>query len=216
MIASMVADQSSDIAFIVLMATPGLAIVEMEYSEQARELKANGASDAFIAKMRVVQENLFEVIKKETDRERVHEKIDAIIRKSFKNLCKEERAMIGVSDENMDAYINDKVQRLHSPWFRFYLPYDPGKVLQEVTCPVLAINGEKDVNVTPKENLHAIKMSLKTGGNENYMVRELPGLNHLLQTAATGSVSEYGRIEETISPTAMDLIADWILKPTDR
>jgi hypothetical protein len=71
------------------------------------------------------------------------------------------------------------------------------------------------VNVTPKENLNAIKMALKAGGNKNYTVKELYGLNHLLQTAETGSVSEYGKIEETMSPAAMNLIADWILKQTE-
>jgi pimeloyl-ACP methyl ester carboxylesterase len=194
------------------MASPGLPIMEIEYSEHARDLEANGASDDFIAERRKVQESLFEVIKKETNRDIVREKIDAIIRKSFEELNEEERVMIGVSEENLDAYIHDMVQRLHSPWFRFYLPYDPGKVLQEITCPVLAINGEKDVNVTPKENLHAIERALKAGGNKNYTVKELPSLNHMLQTAETGCVSGYGKIEETMSPFAMKFIADWILK----
>jgi pimeloyl-ACP methyl ester carboxylesterase len=214
MIAPMVAVQSSDIAFIVMMASPGLAIVDMEYSEQARDLKARGASADFIAEMQVVQESLFEVIRKETDSEIVREKIDAIIRQSFKKLCEEEREKIGISEENLDVYIRDKVRRLDSPWFRYYLPYDTGTVLQKVTCPVLAINGEKDVNVLPKENLAAIKRALKTGGNTNYTVNELPDLNHLFQTAETGSVSEYGKIAETMSPRAMKLIADWILKQT--
>jgi len=103
---------------------------------------------------------------------------------------------------------------LHSPWFRFYLNYDPGTVLKKVTCPVLAVNGEKDVQVRPKENLQAIKRALKAGGNKNYTVKELPNLNHLLQTAETGNISEYGKIEETMSPTALQIIGDWILEQT--
>jgi hypothetical protein len=79
---------------------------------------------------------------------------------------------------------------------------------------VLAINGEKDLQVPPKENLSAIEKALKAGGNKNFTVSELPGLNHLFQTAATGSPAEYMKIEETISPTASQMMADWILAQT--
>lgn len=112
----------------------------------------------------------------------------------------------------MEAYIHDQVRRLHSPWFRFYLNFDPGTVLQKVPCPVLAVNGEKDVQVMPRENLQAIMRALDAGGNKNYTVKELPDLNHLLQTAETGNISEYGKIEETMSPTALQIIGDWILE----
>lgn len=212
MIASMVAVQSSDIAFIVLIASPGLAIRMMEYSEQARTLKANGASDDLIARSRTVQEGLFAVISQEIDSKVVLDEFISIITKFFKGLSEEERKITEISEENLEAYIHDQFQRLHSPWFRFYLPYDPGMVLQKVTCPVLAINGEKDVQVTPKENLRAIIRALKAGGNKNYLVKELLNLNHLLQTAETGNISEYGKIEETMSPTALQIIGDWILE----
>jgi len=214
MIAPMVAVQTSNIAFMVLIASPGLPIKEMEYSEQARDLKAKGASDDFIAKNRAMKENLFEVIRQETDGAAVLERFDMIIREFFEGLNEEERKITEISEENLDAYIHDQVQRLHSPWFRFYLPYDPGTVLKKVTCPVLTLNGEKDVQVPPKENLHAIERALKAGGNRHYTVRELPNLNHLLQTAETGSISEYGMIEETMSRTALQIIGDWILEQT--
>jgi fermentation-respiration switch protein FrsA (DUF1100 family) len=77
---------------------------------------------------------------------------------------------------------------------------------------VLAINGEKDLQVPPKENLSAIKEALQTGGNENFTIKELPGLNHLFQTAQTGVPAEYAKIEETISPVALKIISDWILQ----
>jgi fermentation-respiration switch protein FrsA (DUF1100 family) len=82
----------------------------------------------------------------------------------------------------------------------------------KVKCPVLAIIGSKDMQVDAKENLSAIKDALASGGNNNYLIKELEGLNHLFQTCETGDESEYGRIEETFSPVAMKLIADWILQ----
>ena len=214
MIAPMVAVQSPDIAFIVLIASPGMAIKKMEYSEQARTLKTNGASDDLVARSRAVQESLFAVISQEIDSKVVLDKFTSIITEFFKGLSEEERKITEISEENLEVYIHDQFQKLHSPWFRFYLPFDPGTVLQKVTCPVLAVNGEKDVQVTPKENLQAITRALKAGGNNNYTVKELPNLNHLLQTAETGKISEYGKIEETMSPTALQIIGDWILEQT--
>ena len=100
------------------------------------------------------------------------------------------------------------------PWYRYLLTFDPRPTLLTVECPVRAMNGEKDLQVPPKENLHAIEEALKTGGNKDYTVKELPGLNHLFQTAETGAVSEYAEIEETISPTALKVIGDWIWEET--
>ena len=214
MIASMVAVQSPDIAFIVLIASPGMAIKKMEFSEQARTLKANGASEDLITRNRTIQDNLFAVISQEIDSKVVQDEFASIITEFFKGLSEEERKITGISEENLEIYIHDQFQRLHSPWFRFYLPFDPGTVLQKVTCPVLAVNGEKDVQVTPKENLQAIIGALKAGGNKNYTIKELLNLNHLLQTAETGNISEYAKIDETMSPTALQIISDWILEQT--
>ena len=103
-----------------------------------------------------------------------------------------------------------------SPWFRFFLTYDPAPALRKIKCPVLAINGEKDLQVPSKENLAVIKESLKSGGNKDFIVKELPGLNHLFQTAQPGSPSEYAKIAEVIAPAALDLISDWILERTGK
>jgi hypothetical protein len=75
----------------------------------------------------------------------------------------------------------------------------------------LAITGERDLQVSPKQNLPEIEAALRAGGNTDFTIRELPGLNHLFQPATKGTPDEYGKIEETISPTALKLIGDWIL-----
>ena len=216
MIAPLVAVRSPDVAFIVLIASPGLPIKQMEYSDRARSLKARGASDGLIARNRCLQKSLFTVIEQETDGPIVRDAFTALITDFSKGLQADEKDIMGISEETLNAYIENQFQRLHSPWFRFYLPYDPGMVLRKVNCPVLAINGEKDVQVPSKENLAAIVKTLEAGGNSNYTIKELSHLNHLLQTAETGNISEYGKIEETMSPTALHLIGNWILEQTAR
>ena len=103
-----------------------------------------------------------------------------------------------------------KVMNVLNPWFRFFLTYDPAPTLTEVRCPVLAVTGENDLQVPPKENLSVIGEALNAGGNRNVTLMELPGLNHLFQTSETGAPSEYGQIEETMSPVLLEAVSDWI------
>jgi pimeloyl-ACP methyl ester carboxylesterase len=97
---------------------------------------------------------------------------------------------------------------------RFFLTFDPRPTLGKVRCPVLAIGGERDVQVVPRENLPAIERALREGGNRDVRVVTMPGLNHLFQTSTTGMPTEYATIEETISPAVLKLVSDWIAQRT--
>jgi uncharacterized protein len=101
---------------------------------------------------------------------------------------------------------------LNSAWYRYFLELDPAVALRKVKCPVLALDGGKDTQVIARINLPAIRKALEEGGNRRFEIEELPGLNHLFQTARTGSVSEYSQIEETMSPVALSRVAEWIAK----
>src|SRR5205085_9259726 len=105
-----------------------------------------------------------------------------------------------------------QIKQLTSPWFRYFLTYDPAATLRKVTCPVLAINGALDKQVLPRQNLPAIRKALEESGNQHFEIDELPGLNHLFQTAKTGAPAEYAQIEETMSPVALEKVSGWILK----
>src|SRR5260370_624926 len=111
---------------------------------------------------------------------------------------------------SLDARVNE----ILSPWFRYFLAYDPRPTLMRVHVPVLAINGENDTQVPAKEDLEAIEQALKDGVNHDYKIVLLPKLNHLFQTSATGAPSEYSEIEETIAPLALQTMGDWIVAHT--
>jgi len=106
------------------------------------------------------------------------------------------------------------VKQASSPWFRYFTLYDPAPALEKVKCPVLAIGGERDLQVLPDQNLPAIEAAVKRGGNTDVTALRLPGLNHLLQTAKTGLPTEYGQIEETMAPAALDAITSWLRQRT--
>ena len=209
-IAPMVASRSSNVAFIVMMAGTGMTGEEILYLQGELIARANGASDEAIAKNRRMQEGLFAVLKEEKDDSLVTEKLRQIFTEGLSGMSEAEKDSIKMSEAQIEA----QVKNVLSPWFRFFLTYDPVTALKRIKCPVLALNGEKDLQVPPKENLKAIGEALTAGGNTHFKLKEMPGLNHLFQTAETGSPTEYGKIEETISPEALKVIGDWILKVT--
>jgi fermentation-respiration switch protein FrsA (DUF1100 family) len=110
-----------------------------------------------------------------------------------------------------DDYIKTFSAQVSSPWMQYFLRYDPAPALEKVKCPVLAVNGDKDLQVPAKENLTAISAALQKGGNTKVTVREYPNLNHLFQESTTGSPAEYAVIEQTFSPEVLKDLGDWIL-----
>ncbi len=211
LIAPMVAAQSPDVDFIIMMAGPGITGEKILDLQGALIAKANGAGDAVIAKNRAFQKKMFAVVKAEKDDAAAEKKLRPIWTEALHALTDEEKKALEFSSANPDSLFKIQIKQLLSPWFRYFLFYDPQPTLKKVKCPVLAINGEKDLQVPPKENLSAIEKALKAGGNKNFTVSELPGLNHLFQTATTGSPAEYAKTEETISPAALQVMGDWIL-----
>ncbi|MDQ1274798.1 MAG: uncharacterized protein QG610_370, partial [Euryarchaeota archaeon] len=214
LIAPIVASSSSDVAFIVMMAGPGITGEEILYLQSDLIFRAEGVDNETIARNNALMKSIYSVIKEEQNDDIAAEKLQKLIMDEVANMSEEEKKNSGYSEEALEAQVNAQVQNLISPWMRSFLTYDPAPTLMKVTCPVLAINGEKDLQVPPEENLQAIEEALKAGGNRDYTVKELPGLNHLFQTAQTGSPSEYSKINETVSPVALELIGDWISERT--
>ena len=206
-IAPLAAVQSNDVAFIIMMAGLGIPGDSILYLQGELIQRAEGTSEEEIQKSLKTQREVFSIIKNTPDQD-----IEKVLRDKFNAeyqiMTEEEKAKLG----DPEVYINMQLKTLTSPWFKYFLRFDPVPVLEKVKCPVLAINGEKDLQVPPKENLSAIKSALEKGGNKNIEVVELKGLNHLFQTSETGKISEYGQIEETISPLALQTMLEWIKK----
>ncbi|HYM78741.1 MAG TPA: alpha/beta fold hydrolase [Candidatus Dormibacteraeota bacterium] len=195
MIAPMVAARNQDVAFIVMMAgtaVPGdqVIVAQMEAIDVA-----NGKKPEDAARSAAKQREVMRLIETEKDQ--------AVLEKELRET---------MSGAGTEAQIGMEIRQFTSVWFRYFLTYDPATALRQVTCPVLAINGSLDKQVLPDQNLPVIRKALKEGGNKHFEVDELPGLNHLFQTAKTGSPAEYAQIEETMSPVALEKMSTWILK----
>jgi hypothetical protein len=195
LIAPMLAAAHPEIAFVVMLAGPGVTGEQIMLKQAEAIGKASGAPEAAVAANTDLQKQVFAILREETSMDRIAERIGAIPTGS-----KEASAAL--------------VKQSVSPWMRYFALYDPAPALAKVRCPVLAITGELDLQVLPAQNLPAIRAALKQGGNTDHTVLELPGLNHLLQPAKTGLPAEYAQIETTMAPAALDMITAWIQKRT--
>lgn len=206
MIAPIVATERKDIAFIILLAGPGLTGEEILIRQTELISKAEGIPDQEIEKNLKLSKSIYSEIRKSKDSDEANERVTKLLEKYVETLSDSEKTELG----DTKAFIERQSKTVTSPWFTYFLKYDPVPVLEKVKCPVLALNGEKDLQVPPKEDLAAIEKALKKGKNKHFKTQLLPGLNHLFQSAQTGSPNEYGKIEETFSPIALQSIGDWL------
>ena len=194
-IAPMVAARNKDVAFIVMMAGTGVPGDQILPAQGEAIEVASGKSPEEAAKNAAKEKEMLALVETEKD--------DAVLQKELKEK---------MTGEVPEPQIGLQISQITSPWFRYFLTYDPATALRKVTCPVLAINGTLDKQVLPSQNLPAIRKALEEAGNKQVEIDELPGLNHLFQTAKTGAPAEYAQIEETMSPVALDKMTTWIQK----
>jgi len=211
LIAPLVASRNKSVAFIVLMAGPGMNGEEILYRQSALISKAAGATDEMVATNHKTQTQMFAIAKEEKSPAAAKQRMRALVDKLWIEYTEEQRAALKSKDP-----LYAQVDAVISPWMVAFLTYDPIPALQKVTCPVLALNGSRDLQVPPKEDLSKIEAALKAGGNTDYTITELPNLNHLFQTCTTGSPTEYGNIEETLAPIALQTMGDWIAAHTKK
>ena len=210
LIAPMVASKSKDVSFIVLLAGTGIQGDKLLLLQQELIAKANGASESDIKKSVQANANLFKMVLQSND----NQKLKADLTNKINEIVKNDNSSEIPKGMTKDQYIALQVDQITSPWMEYFMKYNPVPALEKVKCAVLAVNGEKDLQVPPKENLTAIKNALTKGGNKNVTTIEFPNLNHLFQECKTGSPNEYASIEQTFSPRALAEITQWIKSQT--
>jgi len=203
-VSTIAASQSTDVAFIIALA--GLIrnfddVVLNQLLEQSRQM-GKDASD--IELERKWRQDIYNIVKEKTDSSTAAEKLWA----KYNELSDDEIKRLNWPKGRHEA----QIKQVLAPWWRYSLSLDNQEMLLKVKCPVLALYGELDKQVDPDENIAFVKECIVDGKNKNIEIVKLPGLNHLFQTAGSGSEYEYIRIEETISPTALALMSDWIDK----
>jgi hypothetical protein len=213
LVAPLAATRSEDVAFIALVGAIGVPYDRLLLEQQTLTLRAQGAQEDFIAKLHTSTEMFLTIVKQESDDAAATRRIRQVMEADLAAMSEEERKGLGDPKQATDEQLKQVTEMMLNPHFRSVLACDPAPALH-LELPVLVVSGEKDVQCPPKQNLPAIEAALKASGNRRYTVKELPGLNHLLQTAKTGAPAEYAQVEETVAPAALKVVGDWILEVT--
>lgn len=197
------AEDPKAVDFIVLLAGPGVPITELMYEQTSKALDGLGAVEARKKSFLDQQKAMYDLVVSSKDLS------DEVMQDSMFAFFEKRNNGANLRD---NPQMKSQVAQICSPWWRFFLAYDPTPTLEKIKVPVLAINGDKDVQVVAEQNIPGIEAALKKGGNNQLTTRIFPGLNHLFQTAKTGQPDEYAQIEETVNPEVLEYVTEWIKK----
>ena len=187
--------------FVVLLAAPGLPGDELMVQQSLALARLQTTDPTQLASTEKMQRAMTQIVQKNPGDAQAQAQL---------------LAYYTAISPQLAAQVQPQLPMLTSPDYRHLLADRPAQTLDKVRCPVLALGGSKDVQVPTTRNLAATAAGLKAAGNRDVTVQELPGLNHLFQTATTGSPAEYGTLEETFAPTALQLIGEWIARHTKK
>ncbi|HEY0783289.1 MAG TPA: alpha/beta fold hydrolase [Thermoanaerobaculia bacterium] len=205
--APLAASRSRDVAFVVMLAGTGVPGPDVLLLQIERISRADGATEESIKKELAATKRTIDAVLGEKDPQAREAKVRETAKEIAAALMPDELRKEG----GVDSFVNKTVSQMGSPWAYFFVNYDPRPALRKVTVPVLALNGEKDLQVIADQNLPEIERALKEAGNRDVTIVRLPGLNHLFQPdAKTGSPSEYMQNETTLAPIVLDTVTDWI------
>lgn len=205
-IAPMVASESKDVSFIVLLAGTGIPGNQLLLLQQELIGKASGVSENDLQKSHEINSEIFDLVIKSNNTDTLRKDLTGFLVQKLKE-SPDSQKPAGISDIDL---VKPQVDQISNAWMQYFIKYNPALTLEKVKCRVLALNGEKDLQVPANKNLPAIKAALLKGGNKKVTTKEFPNLNHLFQECTTGLPTEYAQIEHTISPIVLEEIVKWI------
>lgn len=205
-IAASVAAADKDVAWVVLLAGPGVPGDELILYQAEKIARASGAGEQEIENNKRIQREIYKVIRNQPDAVAARKAAKELLLKEYEELEKKDSRPAQTAEE----FANQHSAAVAIPWFRYFITLDPRESLAQLSCPVLVLTGEKDLQVPPEQNHPQIEKALSKSSSKDVTIKSLPMLNHLFQTAKTGLVSEYGEIEETFSPEALKVLSAWL------
>lgn len=213
MIAQMVGAEDKDLAFLVMLAAPGLPVTELMTLQNEAVMLSAGVQKEAVKEYSGLYRQLVNAIAF-APADGAEKLATTIVNNWTKKTPKEiVVATTGISDEaSKQKWVGSFSKQLTNPWFHYFLKYNPDDYLRKLKAKVLALNGDKDVQVTSSPNLAGLRASLKKSNSPHYDVVALEGLNHLFQRCQKCTVQEYGELEETMAPAALEAIGTWLVK----
>jgi dienelactone hydrolase len=214
-VAPLAASRSEDVAFIICLAGFGIPGEEAHIAQMTSIARTDGASEQEIEGLVENLKRIISLIRKEANEAEIRPLITMMLTNQL--VLKSQKSEKETKEDNkaVDAHVDCVLSLYKSPWFRFFIDYDPKPALEQVMCPVLFLFGELDTQVPMEVNGMAILDVLKQSGNNDYTLKMIPKANHLFQSANTGGPSEYMSLEKKFVPGFLQFVSDWVLKRVD-
>lgn len=209
LLAALVAAQRKEIVFVVLLASPGIPGADLLLLQRRLMLQCVGGDEKTQTIHQKTLNKVFRILRKQTT--------DTTTRNALQTtLVKAQLSLPAISvnpcqTTKPDACLEAQLDLATSPWFRFFIDYEPSRALRQIQCPVLVLNGDRDCQVPPDENLLAIKRALQTGKNTDFTIKKLEGYNHLFQQSESGCTQAYPQSGRIFSPPVLRFIHAWLL-----
>jgi len=210
MIAPIVAARDKNISFIIMLAGPAITGEQILLTQIERIMALENTDEKAIKMLLKDSKKIYRILRKEPNNKKAAEGIRKYFAKRAKKMSADEQLIYGYTKQAVES----KIMAMNSPWFRYFLTFDPEDYLRRVDCPTLAVFGDKDVQVLSEPNIKALERIIKKYKKDNFKIKSYPDKNHLFQNAQTGSISEYALIEETISVDVLDDMVKWIREKT--
>ena len=199
---ALVATRSKDLNWMVLLATPATTGERTLLRQSELIARAGGLAEEQITRSLEFDRKAYRAVREEKDAAALERRLRALVEQS------------GLGAAMPPAALQAQIRMMSSPWFREFLDYDPAPALEKLKCPVLALSGDRDLQVDSTENVPLLRKAYEASGNRDFMVVEIEGVNHLFQKAQSGSPALYGAIEETIAPEILTAVGNWVSKHT--
>jgi len=210
------ANQKSPFTFMVLMAGTAVKGEDVLLEQIGLIARADGSSEAEIAQSLSLQKRVYKLMGTPEGEKEIASVFADQARRGLEKMPPEQKKAITDPEAYVQNVAKAQTMAFNSPWFRYFLAYDPAPALAAVKCPVLALFGEKDMQVAAKQNLPVMEQAFKKGGNRDATLKVLPDANHLFQASKTGSPSEYACLKKEFVPGFLEMISAWILERTKR
>ncbi len=210
-VASMLAAQPGQAAFIVLLACPAVRGDTLINSQIERLSRDGGAGADQIAHTLGVQEMVYAAVRSDSGWQTVRAQMMKDAEASIAQMSDEARRNTPGIDSLARVAVDRRLAAARSPWFRWFIDCNPSDTLARVHCPVLALFGALDAQVIPALNRAPMEAALRKGGNRDITVRVIPGANHLFQSAVTGNPMEYSTLKKEFVGGLLDSISEWVV-----
>jgi len=212
LMAPIVATRSEDVAFVVLLSAPAVNGEQVLIEQGLLLARASGLPEDQVSRNAELQRQVFAAVRTGDGWKEIEEQAYVATRESLEKLPEAQRKAIPDLEKMARTAAQQQLAAARSPWFKFFLEYDPAPALGKLSCPVLVIFGERDLQVPPAQNRPPMEAIFKKSGNRRVAFHTVPRANHLYQDATTGNATEYGTLKKEFVPGFLDLLAKWVVE----